>query len=281
MAAQRLFLPVVAAAGALVVATGRVLEGVHYVCDVAARGESQRVSGARGPVACDFNGWRGSARHTGCMMLLRDIPEGTRIVSPGTPDAVVEGVAWFDDEGEEVRVFFGDGTVRNGSGRQEIALDGGVATVVSTLRWGPPRWDERTDDAWDAYIAGDETAVFDILAGVDEIEFSGDYDVWTFVESGLILEALILDRRGQHAESAALRARLDVEERSKHPQIARDVLVRIFGEELPDDPRARLKESARRWARAGAVGRDGAGFLSIHEETLGDIRRAGTPVNAR
>lgn len=223
------------------------------------------------------------------MVLLRDFPEGCRIDDPGTPDSVVYSVDWFDEDGAEVRLVFEDGSVRNGDGAQELVWPGqgarevpdenpaavAAVPVSPPLVWGPPRWDERVDDAWDTYVAGDAAAAVAAIADVGEVEFVGDSDVWSFVESGLALSALILDGRGESERSAALRARLDVEDRAKNPALARKVLLRGLGEELPDEPYFRLRETARRWARAEVAGLDRAELLRAHAEALSMLRAEG------
>jgi hypothetical protein len=198
----------------------------------------------------------------------------------------VDSVDWFDEDGAEVRLTFEDGSVRNGAGTQAVVWPEQDSRQVSNgnlpaapavpasppLVWGPPRWDERVDEAWDTYIAGDEAAALAAIGGIDRVEFVGDYDVWTFVESGLALSALILDGLGEVERSAALRARLDVEARSKNPALARTVLLRGLREELPVESYSRLRETARRWARAEVAELDRAEVLCAHAAALSKLR---------
>ncbi|RMI13812.1 hypothetical protein [Cellulomonas triticagri] len=71
-----------------------------------------------------------------------------------------------------------------------------------------------------------------------------------------------------------LGARLDVEARSAHPKVAQRVLLRRFDEDLPDDPADRVRESARRWARAEAGGIDADAMLAEHHAALVALRGA-------
>lgn len=206
------------------------------------------------------------------MTFLRDLPEGVRIVDEGTPDAPIETVEWLDEEGTQVRVIFQDGSFRTGAGAQEMSLSGSAATPVRRTAWAPKRWDERVEEAWATYIAGDEEAALSELDGVQEIEFTGNYNTWTFVEMGLVLRALIVERQGDHRQASLLKARLDVEDRAAHPAIARKVLLRRFTEALPDQDYERLRETARRWARANSAGVDGTEYLTAHDAALAEIR---------
>lgn len=206
------------------------------------------------------------------MTLLRDLPEGLRLVADETPDAPIEAVEWLDADGDQVRLHFEDGSTRTASGLHEVEVSADTAVPREPITWAPPTSEERVGDAWDAYIAGDQDAVTALLEGIDEVAFTGDYNLWSSIESGLVLRAIVLEQRGQTDESATTRARLNVESRATDPKLARKVLQRRFSHDLPEHPELRLRESARRWARAGAAGVDGEPYLRTHLDTLAELR---------
>jgi hypothetical protein len=206
------------------------------------------------------------------MTLLRDLPEGVRIVDEGTPGAPIDTVDWLDEQGTHVRLVFHDGSIRTGDGNQEVSLSGSTATPARKMVWHPPRWHELAEEAWTSYIAGNEEAALSKLNGFEEVEFTGNYDTWTFVEMSLVLRALIVDRQGQHQQASLLKDLLNVEDRAAHPAIARKVMLRGFAQALPDEPYARLRETARRWARADHAGLDGTEYLAAHDAALAEIR---------
>ncbi len=207
-------------------------------------------------------------------MLLRDVPEGAVVLDDGLTDAPVSGVDWLDPRGGTVDLRLADGTVRTGPGSVLLRpVDGDrLAPVGGPVPWLPPRWDARAAGAWTAYVAGDLDAARAAVAGVERVEFTGDYDAWTPVESALVLRALLAHHDGDPALVADLGALLDVEARSAHPAIARRVLLRRFAEDLPEDPADRLRESARRWARASVGGIDADTMLAEHRAALDAVR---------
>lgn len=207
------------------------------------------------------------------LSLLRDLPEGSRLRDSGVPDLRVEAVRWIDAQGERVRIIFDDGSMREGSGLQTLSLADGVATPENPpLTWDAPSWGARVDEAWQAYILADADAAARLLDGVDAVEFTGDYDAWTPVESGVVLLAMLRDDAGDSAAVERLTRRLDVEDRAAYPKAARKVLLRRFDEELPGDPVARIRELARRWARAESCGLDGAEDRLAQKAVLAELR---------
>lgn len=184
----------------------------------------------------------------------------------------IDTVDWLDAEGIHVRFIFQDGSIRTGHGNQEVFLSGSTATPARQMVWDPQRWHELAEEAWTSYIAGNEEAALSKLNGFEEVEFTGNYDTWTFVELGLVLRALIVDRQGEHQQASRLKDMLNVEDRAAHPAIARKVMLRGFAKPLPDRPYDRLRETARRWARADNANLDGAGYLAAHDAALAEIR---------
>ncbi|RMI13811.1 hypothetical protein [Cellulomonas triticagri] len=118
-------------------------------------------------------------------MLLRDLPEGAVVLDDGLTGSPVDRVEWLDPDGTTVTVHLVDGTVRSAPGDAALRpADGDRLTPVDgPVPWLPATWDARAADAWAAYVAGDLDAARTAVTGAEQVEFTGDYDAWTPVES--------------------------------------------------------------------------------------------------
>lgn len=215
---------------------------------------------------------------------LRDVGEGTRILTPAGPLPTIVEVEWEDPEGEVTTVWFDDGTSASGPGDQIVRsawardVSGDLPVAPDDLAAAPtPTWTvapgespaDRHLSALRAHLAGDSGTVLARTAFAEEVEFTGNHNHWSPVEAALALRAWTLHRSGDEGGAAATAARLEVEGfRPEHAARAREALHRHLTAPLSDDAEVRLGQVLLRWARGGTDGFPRSFLAEEHDRTL-------------